>query len=66
MTWEELKEKATDFGAMEFFNPVTGSGSFKWHGLTFTDIGLIKQSDGSLLAKNKSPDEMYAIIMALI
>ena len=65
MTWDELKEKAKELGAMEFFNVVTGVESFKWHGLTFIDIGLIKQADGSLLAKNKNPDEMYAIITLL-
>lgn len=65
MTWEELKQKAIALGAMEFYNVVTGVEYFKWHGLTFTDIGIIRQADESLLAKNKKPDEMYEIITLL-
>lgn len=65
MTWEELKEKAIEMGAMEFFSIMTGSESFKWHGLLFEDIGIVKQSDGSLLAKNKTPDQMWQIMEAL-
>ena len=56
MTWEELKQKAIALGAMEFYNVVTGVEYFKWHGLTFTDIGIIRQADESLLAKNKKTD----------
>lgn len=65
MTWEELKEKAKEMGAMEFFSIMTGSSSFKWRGLEFLDIGIIKQSDGSLLSKNKTPEQMLMIMRGL-
>ena len=65
MTWEELEEEAKKMGAMEFFNISTGCEHFMWRGIKFYDIGTIHQADGSLLSKNKTPDQMLAIMKAL-
>jgi hypothetical protein len=66
LSWEELCEWAVkELNAMEFFSVMTGSKKFLWRGLEFSDIGIIKQSNGCLLAKNKTPEQMKTIIQAL-
>jgi hypothetical protein len=67
LTWEELCEWAVkELNAMEFFSVMTGSKSFELRGLEFNDLGIIKiKETGSILAKNKTPEQMKTIIQAL-
>ena len=67
LTWEELCDWAVkDRNAMEFFSVMTGSKSFVLRGLEFNDLGIVKiKETNSVLAKNKTPAEMQAIITDL-
>lgn len=60
MTWEELKEKAKDMGAcVEIFGEFFCVGNvFFWEN---GEVNIL----GTVIAENRTPDQMYAIMEAL-
>jgi hypothetical protein len=72
MTWEELKEKAKDLG----YRVVEDDGDLPYLGITeylenediniiFCDYGSIETNCGDTVAENRTPDQMYQIMLAL-
>ena len=72
MTWEELKEKAKELG----YHVVEDNGDIPYLGITeylekdnvnmfFCDYGSIETNCGDTVAENRTPDQMYQIMLAL-
>ena len=74
MTWEELKEKAKELG----YRLVEDDGDISYLGITeflflekdgvditFFDYGSIEVDHGYILAEDRTPDQMYQIMLAL-
>lgn len=72
MTWEELKEKAKELG----YRLVEDDGDLPYLGITeylekdnvniiFFDYGSIETNCGDTVAENRTPDQMYQIMLAL-
>ena len=65
MSFEELSKIAWENGGTEFYDIYTGSQNFSYRGLKYYDLGLIKTFDGTVIAKEKTPDQMYEIMKLL-
>lgn len=72
MTWEELKEKAKELG----YRVVEDDGDLSYLGIieylekdgvniSFCDYGLVETNCGDTVAENRTPDQMYQIMLAL-
>ena len=72
MTWEELKEKAKELG----YYVVEDDGDLSYLDITeylvkndvnisFCDDGLVETNYGDIVAENRTPDQMYQIMLAL-
>lgn len=72
MTWEELKEKAKELR----YRLVKDDGDLPYLGITeylekddvnmiFCDYGSIETYCGDTVAENRTPDQMYQIMLAL-
>ena len=72
MTWEELTEKAKELG----YRLVEDDGDLPYLGITeylenkdiniiFCDYGSIETNCGDTVAENRTPDQMYQIMLAL-
>ena len=72
MTWEELKEKAKELG----YRLVEDDGDLPYLGITeylekdsiniiFCDYGSIETNCGDTVAENRTPNQMYQIMLAL-
>lgn len=72
MTWEELKEKAKELG----YYVVEDDGDLSYLGIieylvknavniSFYDDGLVETNCGEIVAENRTPDQMYQIMLAL-
>ena len=72
MTWEELKEKAKELG----YRVVEDDGDLSYLdiieyltkndvNISFYDDGLVETNCGCIVAENRTPDQMYQIMLAL-
>ena len=73
MNWEELKEKAKElgYGLREDDGDSPYLGSIIEYlendsvDITFYDDGSVETDNGYILAENRTPDQMYQIMLAL-
>ena len=73
MTWEELKEKAKklgyrlreDDGDAPYLDSIIEYLENDSVDMTFYDDGLIETNFGSIVAENRTHDQMYQIMLAL-
>lgn len=68
MTWKELKEKAKELGYILIEDAYPGTAEHLETNdvnIIFYNYGSIETNCGATIVKNRTPDQMYQIMLAL-